>query len=115
VFLIFGIKRMSRRLGTVFALCSQCHTPAAQVIGRRSTWFSLFFVPLIPLGTKYFSTCTLCGVSTKLTKEQATQMVATAAQSTATAAQSPTPFPPSPAPLPDPPAQALPHPPSPTS
>lgn len=79
MFLIFGIKRMARRLGTVFALCGLCRTPAAQVIGRRSTWFSLFFIPVIPLGTKYFSTCTLCGGSVKLTKDQAMDMMAAAA------------------------------------
>jgi hypothetical protein len=76
MFLIFGIKRLRKRLGTVFALCGQCGRPAAQVIVRASTWFSLFFVPVIPLGSKYASTCTLCGNSTKIDKEQALHMVA---------------------------------------
>jgi hypothetical protein len=75
MFLIFGIKRMVRRLGTVFAMCGQCHSPAAQVIVRRSTWFSLFFIPVVPLGSKYVSTCTLCGASTRIDKDQALHMV----------------------------------------
>ena len=78
MFLIFGIKRLKRRLVTTFALCGRCGTPAAQVVTRIGTWFSLFFVPLIPLGTKYLSTCTFCGESTKLEKLQALQMVAAA-------------------------------------
>jgi transcription elongation factor Elf1 len=80
MFLIFGIKRMARRLATVFALCPQCGSPAAQVVVRRTTWISLFFIPVVPLGTKYASTCTLCGVSTRLDKEQALRTVALAQQ-----------------------------------
>jgi len=80
MFLIFGIKRMMRRLATVFAMCAQCGSPAAQVVVRRTTWFSLFFIPVVPLGTKYASTCTLCGVSTRLDKEEALRTVALAQQ-----------------------------------
>lgn len=78
MFLIFGVKHLKRRLVTTFALCGRCGTPAAQVLTRLGTWFSLFFVPVIPLGTKYVLTCTFCGESTKLEKLQATQMVAAA-------------------------------------
>jgi hypothetical protein len=80
MFLIFGIKRLKKRLATMLAICGQCTTPAAQVIVRTSTWFSLFFIPVIPLGSKYYSTCTLCGVSVKLDKAQAMEMVAAAQQ-----------------------------------
>ncbi len=75
MFLIFGIKRLKRRLATVFAMCGRCNTPAAQVVVRVGTWFSLFFVPVIPLGTRYISTCTLCGESVKIDKAQALQTV----------------------------------------
>ncbi|HVA04466.1 MAG TPA: zinc-ribbon domain-containing protein [Acidimicrobiales bacterium] len=81
MFIIFGIKRLVRRLATLFAMCSQCGSPAAQVVARRSTWFSLFFIPVVPLGSKYFTTCTLCGVATRLDKEQALHLVALAGQS----------------------------------
>jgi hypothetical protein len=78
MFIIFGIKRMRRRLATMLAVCSRCGTPAAQVIIRQSRWFSLFFIPVVPLGSSYVSTCTFCGSSTKLDKFQAQQMVAAA-------------------------------------
>jgi hypothetical protein len=80
MFLIFGVKRLKRRLATMLAVCGHCGRPAAQVIVRVSTWFSLFFIPVIPLGTKYFSTCTLCGQTMKIDKDQATQMVTAAQQ-----------------------------------
>ncbi|HEY7946975.1 MAG TPA: zinc-ribbon domain-containing protein, partial [Acidimicrobiales bacterium] len=89
MFLIFGIKRMARRLATVFSLCGHCGSPAAQVVSRRTTWFSLFFIPIIPLRFTYVVTCTLCGASSKVDKAQALQMVAAATQQ----AQAPSPPP----------------------
>jgi zinc-ribbon family len=105
MFLIFGIKRMVRRLGTVFAMCGHCHSPAAQVIVRRSTWLSLFFIPVIPLGSKYISTCTLCGSSTRIEKDQALHMVEVSRQSSA-----PAPVPAPPLELPPPPQTPAPPP-----
>jgi hypothetical protein len=78
VLLIFGIRRKAYRLATVFTLCSLCQTPAAQAITRVRMFFTLFFVPLIPLGSKYTSTCTLCGRSVKLTKEAADNLASAA-------------------------------------
>ena len=118
MFIIFGIKRMVRRLATVFAMCGQCGSPAAQVVVRRSTWFSLFFIPVIPLGSKYSSTCTLCGVATRLDKDQALHMVALSQQTAASnqSVQPGQPLPPVPMPgLPQPgvtPAPQTPAPPS---
>ena len=93
MFLIFGVKRLRRRLGMAFALCDHCGTPAAQVVTRIGTWFSLFFVPVIPLGTKYVSTCTFCGVSTKIDKIHATQMTATAQEGASVSSEKGTPPP----------------------
>jgi hypothetical protein len=103
--IIFGIKRIVHRLATVFAMCGQCGSPAAQVVARRSTWFSLFFIPVIPLGSKYFSTCTLCGVATALHKEQALHLVALAGRD---ANRPPHPAPAPPGAMPSPPASAPP-------
>jgi zinc-ribbon family len=71
VLLIFGVRRRGYRMANVFAMCGVCHTPAAQAIARVKTFFTFFFIPLIPLGSKYRSTCTMCGASISLTKEQA--------------------------------------------
>jgi hypothetical protein len=71
MFIIFGFRRRAYRLATVFANCGHCHTPAAQAVVRVRRFFTLFFIPLIPLGSKYRSTCTMCGGAYSLTKEQA--------------------------------------------
>ena len=87
MFLIFGIKRMVTRMATVFALCGRCGSPAAQVVASRTTWFALFFIPVVPLRTTYLSTCTLCGTSVGLDQEEAQRTVALAHHS----ADAPTP------------------------
>jgi hypothetical protein len=76
VIVIFGIRRRAHRMATVFALCRLCGSPAAQAITRVRTFFSLFFVPVIPLGSTYRSTCTLCGRAVKLSRADAEQLVA---------------------------------------
>jgi zinc-ribbon family len=109
VLIIFGIKRKAQRLATVFAMCMRCHTPAAQAITRVRTYFSLFFIPIIPLGSKYRQTCTMCGSTTAIDKQTADQMVASAAApysappafpSSPVAPAFPAPAPPSPATFP---------------
>jgi hypothetical protein len=75
-FILFGIRRRAQRLGTVLQLCSRCHASAAQSVIRVRTFFTLFFVPLIPLGSKYRATCTMCGSTVSIPKEQASQLVA---------------------------------------
>jgi zinc-ribbon family len=74
--ILFGIKRKAYRLVTAFFLCGFCQTPAAQAVTRVRTFFTLFFIPVIPLGSKYSTTCTLCGQSGRIAKEVADQLVA---------------------------------------
>jgi hypothetical protein len=108
--IIFGIKRRAYRLATVFALCGLCQTPAAQAVTRVRTFFSLFFIPVIPLSSTYRTTCTMCGGSVKVTKEAAERLVASApppgvapAADTAggSVSERPPPSPPPPTPIPD--------------
>lgn len=69
--LIFGFKNSSRNLGLARGTCPNCGNIAAQRVDRRSRAFSVFFIPLIPLGSSYAATCTACGVSTKIDRAQA--------------------------------------------
>ena len=104
---IFGIRRRASRLATVFALCRVCGSPAAQAITRVRTFFSLFFVLVVPLGSTYRSTCTLCGRTVKITREEAEQV---AVQSQGAAP--PTGFPPPTGPATWPPPATAPSPPA---
>jgi hypothetical protein len=78
--ILFGFRRKSTRLATIFVMCAHCHTPAAHALARTRRYFTLFFIPVIPLGTKYFTTCTMCGHVTQITKEGADQYLASVTQ-----------------------------------
>jgi hypothetical protein len=49
------------------------------VVSRIRTFFSLFFIPVVPLGSSYRTTCTMCGRSVKITRETAEHIVDRAA------------------------------------
>jgi len=81
---IVGLRQKSYRLATAFAMCSLCHTPAAQVLSRARTFVTLFFVPVAPVTTRYQTTCTMCGGAVKLTKEAADRLLSTVQAAPAT-------------------------------
>lgn len=61
VFLIFGLKSADRRVAAPVLLCAYCGATAAQVLIRRTTKFSLFFIPLFPVRpARYLLQCTNC-------------------------------------------------------
>jgi hypothetical protein len=78
VLILFGVRRRATRLAVVMLLCPSCQTPAAQVIRRLRRWVTVFFVPLVPLGTSYDLTCTMCGSTVSLSPRQAGRYVGSA-------------------------------------
>ncbi|RKN49592.1 zinc-ribbon domain-containing protein [Micromonospora endolithica] len=71
MFFIFGLRTKVTRSGVVQQVCRNCGNHAAQVVTRRSTKFSLFFVPLIPIRTRYLQQCTFCGAQYDVPKSAA--------------------------------------------
>ncbi|EFV93348.1 hypothetical protein BFG51_11260 [Dietzia alimentaria] len=71
MFFIFGFTNSSRNLRLSQATCPNCGNVAAQRVDRRKRAFSLFFVPIIPLGSSYTATCTACGITTKIDRSRA--------------------------------------------
>ena len=87
--IIFGTRTMAKTLAMITLVCGRCGNPSAHRIVQRSRWFTLFFIPVIPFGFTRTSTCTYCGATAKLTKEEAQRLVDHAQ----TAVGSPTPPP----------------------
>ncbi|MFF5477208.1 zinc-ribbon domain-containing protein [Streptomyces sp. NPDC012935] len=77
--IIFGTKGYLYQLAVLTLVCGQCGNPAAHTLRKRVTKFTLFFVPLFPVSTKYATQCTFCGAEQKVTDEQAQQLQAQAA------------------------------------
>lgn len=77
--ILFGTKGYLYQLAILTLVCRRCGNPAAHTLRKRVTKFTLFFVPLFPISTKYASQCTFCGAESKLSAEEAEQLQAQAA------------------------------------
>jgi hypothetical protein len=59
VFLIFGFRSMLKQLGVIGWPCDNCTRRVLQVV-KRTQWFTLFFIPIIPLKHRYLTMCPNC-------------------------------------------------------
>ncbi|WP_319461973.1 zinc-ribbon domain-containing protein [Micromonospora sp. RTP1Z1] len=74
MFFIFGFRTKVDRFGVVTRVCRNCGNQAAQVITRRATKFTLFFIPLIPVRTRYTQQCTVCGAEYGIARAEAQRL-----------------------------------------
>lgn len=70
--IIFGWGRQTlTQIGIVYKnLCSHCHNEEYWILTRIRTWFTLFFIPIIPYSTEYFLSCPICKYGITLNNEQ---------------------------------------------
>jgi uncharacterized Zn finger protein len=62
VFLLLGIRTRDHLLSTIVMVCEVCGVSAGQALVKRSTKFTLFFVPLFPVRrSTYYLECAHCG------------------------------------------------------
>ncbi|WP_367129084.1 zinc-ribbon domain-containing protein [Saccharothrix sp. HUAS TT1] len=73
--IIFGLRTKVFALAMLALLCPRCGNRSAHPLHRAVTKFTLFFVPLIPVKTRYTTQCTFCGLTNRLAKDQATQLL----------------------------------------
>lgn len=79
---IFGFRTRVAILATLNYICEVCGVAAAHRVVRRRRWFTLFFIPVIPLGAgRYTDTCISCGRVRQLTRDQAERATPTPAPS----------------------------------
>jgi predicted RNA-binding Zn-ribbon protein involved in translation (DUF1610 family) len=69
--LIIGFGETETLLSTLVFSCETCGNHAAHQLIMRRRKFSLFFIPLLSVGTKYLDSCTACGRIIEVSKEQA--------------------------------------------
>ncbi|MER5428040.1 zinc-ribbon domain-containing protein [Streptomyces sp. NPDC002588] len=74
--IIFGTKGYLYQLAIVTLVCGRCGNPSAHTLRKRVTKFTLFFVPLFPVSTKYLTQCTFCAAEQKLTRDEAERLQA---------------------------------------
>ena len=76
MFLLLGTSVRRALLVTVVFICGYCDKNVPQRVEKLATKFTLFFVPLFTVSSRYTNQCTNCGGVTDLTREQADRAVA---------------------------------------
>jgi len=73
MFFIFGFgKQTVKELGTTEKIrCQNCGNVREWQYRKVTTWFSLFFIPVIPYKTTYIKSCPICKAALEVTKEEA--------------------------------------------
>jgi hypothetical protein len=74
MFFLLGIRRRAKSLGQLERSCSKCARPTIHTAIEAQKWFTLFFVPVIPLGSSFITRCNLCGLALKSSPELKTQL-----------------------------------------
>lgn len=72
--IIWGYRRIIQQLVMLTLLCGNCGNPAAHALKRAVTKFTLFFIPLFPIRSRYFTQCTFCGTTRPVSKDDAARL-----------------------------------------
>jgi hypothetical protein len=75
MFLLFGLKTMTKELSGRPASCQYCHSFAHHHLEERSTRFTLFFIPVFTTSRSYRITCSNCGRMSTISARQKNVLV----------------------------------------
>jgi zinc ribbon protein len=75
--LIFGLSSRDFFMVTLVFLCERCHNQGPHQLIKRVRRFSLFFIPLFNVGTRYLDVCTVCGRALPVPREMAERAAVT--------------------------------------
>ncbi len=79
--IISGRKQENKVMGQVLYTCSRCKRQAYHTLVRSQRWFTLYFLPLIPLKKTTTLRCNLCGFQSMIDNKQADSWLQQAGQS----------------------------------
>jgi len=68
--IIWGIRRRLATLAMLTLACRNGHVAAHRLV-KVTRWFTVFFIPLVPVGRSYYSVCAHCGLQAKWGREEA--------------------------------------------
>ena len=74
--LIFGLSSKQVLLATLYYVCEVCGNQAAHQLVKQMRRFTLFFIPLFSVGTRYEDTCTFCARTIDVPRDRAEAAVA---------------------------------------
>lgn len=74
--LIFGLSSKQVLLATLYYVCEVCGNQAAHQLVKQMRRFTLFFIPIFPVGTRYEDTCTFCARTIDVPRDRAEAAIA---------------------------------------
>ncbi len=77
MFIIWGTRMMNKTLGYFNQAfqCGRCNNVSNYKLIRQRQWFTLFWIPIFPIGTKYFLGCPVCNYGQYINKKEAKRML----------------------------------------
>jgi predicted RNA-binding Zn-ribbon protein involved in translation (DUF1610 family) len=72
--LIFGIKWYVEQLAVLSHTCPNCGATGAHPLRRNYGRFTLFFIPLFVVRSRYETQCTYCGYVSRVGKQRAMEL-----------------------------------------
>ncbi len=70
--IIWGTRNRGKVLGQKAFLCPNCQQLSMTIVQQSRTWFTLFFIPIFPVGGKRTTArCGRCGFTYKMDTQQA--------------------------------------------
>ncbi len=77
MFIIWGSRHTSKIVGTVKKdfHCSHCNNITPYQITKEVDWFTLYWIPIIPMTTVYRAECPICNYGFEIEKERAKEIL----------------------------------------
>jgi len=74
MFFFFGVRTKNTPIRQIYYPCSKCSHQTMFTAMETKRWFTLFFIPVIPLGGRHLIRCNLCGLTLKCSPELKAQI-----------------------------------------
>ena len=76
MFIIWGSRHSSKVLAEIGHFnCSHCHNTVPFNFVKHIDWFTLYFVPIIPMHTEYWAECPICSYGLEIEKKRAKEIL----------------------------------------
>lgn len=77
MFILFGFgHRTSKSYGSVTQnICANCKNYVKREVVKFTSWFTLFFIPIIPYSTEYALCCPICKRAEQLSKAEFNEII----------------------------------------
>jgi len=70
----WGTRSRVQQLMTVSMNCRNCQRPTIHGLRRAQKKFTLYFIPIVPISTRHYLQCNLCGARSAITNDRATEL-----------------------------------------